>query len=143
MFTTLTSVFFSIPGFSYGLLTIYILAPINITWFTNYLFGCLAVCLRRNKHSVNPCYWIIYFFVQIALWVLAIYAMWGLDVKFDIYLSIAICITNFITLGIQFILDLVLFDLFVAYFYQSVFEDNRKPLKGFLSFIRFRGFYVE
>jgi hypothetical protein len=118
--TTTTALFLSIRPFSFSMLTVYYITPIIVSWFTNYLFGAVAVCMRRGREDVNCCYWILYMLVHVSLWVLAVYAMFQLENRFGIYLLVGV--------AIEILLDLVFCDLFVAYFYQSMFEDTKSPV---------------
>ena len=91
------------------MLTVYYIVPVVISWFSNYLFGSIAVCLRKEKEDVNCFYWIIYLLIHVSLWILTVWCMFGLDTRFDIYLLVGV--------AIEFLLDLVLCDLFMAYLY--------------------------
>lgn len=48
VYTTATAVLLSIKPFSFGLLTIYYLSPIVISWLTNYIFGPIALGFRKK-----------------------------------------------------------------------------------------------
>lgn len=75
------------------MLTVYVILPIFIGWFTNYIFGAIAVCFRKKSGSVNCFYWVFYIFVDLGLFVISVYCLYGLEYVFDMYLLFGVGIT--------------------------------------------------
>ncbi|KAM3131253.1 hypothetical protein pb186bvf_016571 [Paramecium bursaria] len=117
--------------FSFGRLTAYFLITIIISWFTNYIFGGLAISFRRKtKKEVFGCYWLMYFIIFFGLLTIGIWQMYGLNIDRDLYLLVGFFI--------EFILDAIFCDLFITYLYQSLFYGK---VFGFWKVIKFRGYY--
>jgi hypothetical protein len=87
------------------------------------------------KVRINCLYWFLYFLFQAGLSAIAIWRMYGLELKYDFYLLFGVLIEIFI--------DGIFCDLFVTYIYQSVYENRGNKLHGCYKVVRFRGYYEE
>lgn len=131
MYIVFTSIYLAVRPFSFGRLTAWYILAVVQTWVTNYIFGGLALAFRRkSKKSVYGCYWVLYFIIFMGMMIIGIWRMYGLEFKFDMYLLVGV--------GIEFVLDAVFCDLFVTYFYQSLFIDDAF---GFWKIIKYRGYF--
>ena len=69
---------------------VYYLAPIVITWVSNYIFGFLAVS-TRSKADVANSFFIIWFIVISGLFVVGVYLMLDVDENEGGFLALGVC----------------------------------------------------
>ena len=89
MFTFITAGFISIEPFMKSVFVVYYFATIIITWFSNYLFGYIAVN-TRTRTNVSYAFYFIWFICFFGLAVVGIYFMFDLDGSHDGYLVLGV-----------------------------------------------------